>query len=69
MIAHFRIGPCDAMAHSDAQETSISGRLGTRRLGTIVFTISFVVCVMISFFIPSCLYYLSLSLSLSLSHV
>jgi hypothetical protein len=42
-IAHIRTVSHDPMAPSDGRRTSISGRLGTRRLGTVIFTISSVV--------------------------
>jgi hypothetical protein len=35
-IAHIRIDPRDPTAPSDGQQTSIFGRLGTRKLGTVV---------------------------------
>jgi hypothetical protein len=42
-IAHIGIVSHDPMAPSDAHWTSIFGRLGTRRLGTVISTISSVV--------------------------
>jgi hypothetical protein len=39
-IAHIGIESHDPMAPSDGRQTSIFGRLGTRRLGTVISTIS-----------------------------
>jgi hypothetical protein len=39
-ITHIGIGPCDPMAPCNGWWTSIFGRLGTRRLGIVISTIS-----------------------------
>jgi hypothetical protein len=42
-LGHIGTGPCDTMAPSAVMWISIYGRLGTRRLGTVILSISLVV--------------------------